>query len=91
MNFLSLNIRGVGVVGKASWVKGMVENFGVDFLAIQESMLTDDSRFDFGRLWGRDDLRLMLLRRRVDRGGWQICGTPKNSRKYYLWRIGILF
>ncbi|XP_076926283.1 uncharacterized protein LOC143589399 [Bidens hawaiensis] len=38
MNMLSINIRGIGVVGKLGWIKSLKENFGVSFLGLQESM-----------------------------------------------------
>ena len=61
MNFLSSNIRGIGVVGKSSWLNGMVENFGIDFLAIQETSVSKEGFFDFSRVWGRNDFQMDMV------------------------------
>lgn len=39
MIFLSSKIKGIGSVGKPSWVKDTVAIFGIDFLVIQETMV----------------------------------------------------
>ncbi|XP_076934456.1 uncharacterized protein LOC143600739 [Bidens hawaiensis] len=43
---------GIGKIGKVSWIKGMVKKFSVDFLALQETMLTAEKFFDFSAIWG---------------------------------------
>ena len=81
MNFLSINVRGVGVVGKAAWVKGMVEKFGVDFLVVQESLLSGGNNFDFSRLWGRRDFGMDAVDSTGRSGGLANLWNPKNFKK----------
>ncbi|KAD5961600.1 hypothetical protein E3N88_13073 [Mikania micrantha] len=51
MNFLSLNIRGVGGAAKPRWVKSLVVSNKIGFLAIQETQLSDSSKIDLRRFW----------------------------------------
>ena len=55
MNILSLNIKGVRAVGKASWCKGLISKYKVDFMGLQESILGDPDKFDFSMVWGTRD------------------------------------
>lgn len=69
MNFLSCNIKGLGIVGKHSWVKGMVNKFGVDFLAVQETMITGLGNVIFLDYMEGMIMRLMGLKQLEDRVG----------------------
>ena len=52
MNFLSINIRGIGGADKAPWLRRLKLENGVDFMAIQETKSEDLSRFDVKGIWG---------------------------------------
>ncbi|MFS8026364.1 putative RNA-directed DNA polymerase [Helianthus anomalus] len=52
MNFLSINLRGIGGDHKAGWIKNIRKEFGVNFLAIQESKRSNVSRADLIKFWG---------------------------------------
>ncbi|XP_035838746.1 uncharacterized protein LOC118486418 [Helianthus annuus] len=54
MNFLSLNIRGLGegVKNKAGWVKEIKRENGIDFMALQEIQFSDISGIEFEKFWG---------------------------------------
>ncbi|KAJ0587120.1 putative Endonuclease/exonuclease/phosphatase superfamily [Helianthus annuus] len=55
MNFLSINVRGLGVAGKQGWVKVLRSKHGVDFVALQETKVSDIRRFDGSKCWGKGD------------------------------------
>ena len=52
MNFLSLNIQGLGVNGKKKWVKELRSMHRVNFLALQETKLTSLDIMLVRNLWG---------------------------------------
>ncbi|XP_021980831.1 uncharacterized protein LOC110876981 [Helianthus annuus] len=52
MNWLSVNIRGMGGALKAGWIKSIVREYGINFLAIQESKHVNVSRADLAKFWG---------------------------------------
>ncbi|XP_022032258.1 uncharacterized protein LOC110933336 [Helianthus annuus] len=54
MNFLSLNIRGLGEGGKnkAGWIKNLKRENGIDFIALQEIQFRDISGIEFEKFWG---------------------------------------
>ena len=41
MNFLSINIRGIGSRGKPGWINRLKKEYGVSFIGIQETMSSD--------------------------------------------------
>ncbi|KAJ0765374.1 putative RNA-directed DNA polymerase [Helianthus annuus] len=69
MNFLSLNIRGVGAVGKAPWCKGLISKFKVDFLGLQETLLVDPVKHDLSSIWGNRDCDVDVVEARGKSGG----------------------
>ena len=81
MNFLSTNIKGVRVVGKSSWVKGMVENYGIDFLAFQETLVSRVGGFDFSRMWGSSDFQSDVVEASGRSGGLANLWNPKKFTK----------
>lgn len=81
MNFLSSNIKGIRVAGKPSWVKGLIVKFGVDFLVIQETMISRDGSFDFHRVWGRNDLDFDMVEASGRSGGLANLWNPKKFSK----------
>ncbi|XP_021992095.1 uncharacterized protein LOC110888906 [Helianthus annuus] len=54
MNCLSINIRGIGGVHKAGWIKSLVRGFGINFLAIQESKHNGVTRAGMSKFWGHN-------------------------------------
>ncbi|XP_022041331.1 uncharacterized protein LOC110943908 [Helianthus annuus] len=69
MNFISINARGLGVQGKQRWVKELRVNNGVDFLAIQESKISDREVFDCSSCWGRGVLDFDMVEASGKSGG----------------------
>ena len=51
MNFLSLNIRGIGEDHKKSWIKRLCNDQKVTFLGLQETMTGTFDRFTVQSLW----------------------------------------
>lgn len=52
MNCLSINIRGIGVNGKASWIKRLKDEFGISFIGMQETMCTNLQARMLSNFWG---------------------------------------
>ncbi|XP_022003302.1 uncharacterized protein LOC110900742 [Helianthus annuus] len=54
MNFLSLNVRGLGegVKDKAGWIRELKKDNGIDFIALQEIQFSDISGIVFEKFWG---------------------------------------
>ena len=52
MNFLSINIRGVGSRGKPRWINKLKNDFGVSFIGLQETMSSNISTSLIDRYWG---------------------------------------
>jgi hypothetical protein len=38
MNYMSINIRGVKVKGKAKWINNILKENGIQFLSMQETL-----------------------------------------------------
>ncbi|KAJ0853617.1 putative RNA-directed DNA polymerase [Helianthus annuus] len=55
MNYLCVNIRGMGVEGKDEWVRGMKKKYDISFVAMQETKTRDLDRLTIGRFWGNGD------------------------------------
>ncbi|PWA85726.1 RNA-directed DNA polymerase, eukaryota, Reverse transcriptase zinc-binding domain protein [Artemisia annua] len=55
MNVLSLNIRGLGVPGKATWFKGLRKEHDVGFVLFQESGYANVSESILESYWGYGD------------------------------------
>ncbi|XP_076942323.1 uncharacterized protein LOC143612158 [Bidens hawaiensis] len=79
MNLLSLNVRGIGSVGKPAWVKKLVSNHKVDVLGLQESMLADVGNFDIASVWGNGGFEADIVGARGKSGGLI---TLWNNRKF---------
>ncbi|XP_022013913.1 uncharacterized protein LOC110913386 [Helianthus annuus] len=58
MNYLSLNVWGMGSVSKSGWVSGLRKEYKINFIAIQESQV-EEVRFDFAaNFWGDSNFSL---------------------------------
>ncbi|KAJ0469831.1 putative RNA-directed DNA polymerase [Helianthus annuus] len=82
MNFMSLNVRGIGSVGKPAWVKGLVLKHKVDFLALQESMVVNYENFDFALLWGNGGFEFDTVEARGKSGGLISIWNPRKFKKF---------
>ncbi|GJR20985.1 RNA-directed DNA polymerase, eukaryota [Tanacetum coccineum] len=51
MNFLSLNVQGLGQPAKKSWIRELNGKYKVNFVAIQETKLEDIDLFSIRDLW----------------------------------------
>ncbi|KAJ0578964.1 putative Endonuclease/exonuclease/phosphatase superfamily [Helianthus annuus] len=56
MNFLSLNVRGLGGDEKIRWFKGMKSKFGINFVAFQESKCRNLDENFVSKVWGGKDV-----------------------------------
>ncbi|XP_022004582.1 uncharacterized protein LOC110902169 [Helianthus annuus] len=52
MNFLSVNIRGLGGSCKPGWIKDLRRAYGINFVAIQESKQSMVSVSELKKFWG---------------------------------------
>ncbi|XP_022014541.1 uncharacterized protein LOC110914035 [Helianthus annuus] len=52
MNYLTINIRGVGNAQNAAWIKKIKREHGICFIVIQETKYADGSKINFKRFWG---------------------------------------
>ncbi|KAJ0788215.1 putative RNA-directed DNA polymerase [Helianthus annuus] len=57
MNFLSLNVRGLGGDDKARWIKSNKVKFGINFVALQESKCSISSCSVLSRFWGGSNFK----------------------------------
>lgn len=55
MNFLSLNIRGVGEDCKVLWVRRLRKKHKLSFIAIQETQISDAEHIDVAACWGSNE------------------------------------
>ncbi|XP_023765937.1 uncharacterized protein LOC111914428 [Lactuca sativa] len=55
MNFLSLNVRGVGEDAKVSWVRRLKIKHKATFVGLQETQLSDYSNIDVKGCWDSND------------------------------------
>ncbi|XP_076918764.1 uncharacterized protein LOC143579301 [Bidens hawaiensis] len=55
MNFLSINIKGVGLAIKEEWVRDIKIKEGISFLAIQETLASDLGVSEVSKLWDNPD------------------------------------
>lgn len=55
MNFLSLNINGIGGEHKVAWIRRLKRKHRLSFVAIQETHLLDVETIDARACWGSTD------------------------------------
>ena len=77
MNFISINVRGIGVEGKTGWVRRLKEANGISFMAIQEMQCGNIGRYDYSRLWGREDVETVVVEPSGRSGGLVNLWNPK--------------
>lgn len=51
MNFLSINIKGLGVAAKADWIREIQIKEGISFLAVQETLAIELDNKQVSRYW----------------------------------------
>lgn len=91
MNFLSLNIRGVGDPAKARWVKRLVSRFKISFLAIQETQLTDGNKLRVLRFWNNSVSEYAFVNAEGRSGVCYVYGIVVYSIKTQLLAIGFIW
>ena len=52
MNCISINIRAIGVCGKSGWIKKLKNEFGVSFIGLQETMVSNIQEGVISKYWG---------------------------------------
>ncbi|XP_022001105.1 uncharacterized protein LOC110898605 [Helianthus annuus] len=53
MNFLSVNIRGLGSDDKGTWIRKLRSSNAIGFIMLQETQFASLEGFDSGRFWGQ--------------------------------------
>ncbi|XP_076924162.1 uncharacterized protein LOC143586507 [Bidens hawaiensis] len=61
MNFLSVNVRGVGVAGKPAWINQIIRENRVDFFGVQETQKVAVSRNHMGKFWGNNEFEWAVV------------------------------
>ncbi|XP_022007511.1 uncharacterized protein LOC110906725 [Helianthus annuus] len=56
MNYLAVNIRGIGGVEKPKWISNLVKENKISFLCIQEVQVSNVDPITVGRYWGKTDM-----------------------------------
>ena len=81
MNFLSINIRGMRVDGKAGWSRNLRKRYAVDFLGFQESQVSRLSFRDLVNFWGDGSLDFDVMDPHGRSGGIVNMWNPKVFKK----------
>ncbi|XP_022013966.1 uncharacterized protein LOC110913443 [Helianthus annuus] len=81
MNFISINIRGAGNEAKARWVRRMVMERKISFLAIQETQFSDGSKIMTGDFWGNTPFVSEVVDSSGRSGGLMSIWNPKIFSK----------
>ncbi|GJZ41446.1 RNA-directed DNA polymerase, eukaryota [Tanacetum coccineum] len=81
MNALSLNVQGLGSKTKKEWVKGLVNANKLNFLAIQETKLSNVSDMEVKFLWGNSNYDFVCSDSLVVREVSLVFGRQLSSRK----------
>ncbi|XP_022020329.1 uncharacterized protein LOC110920424 [Helianthus annuus] len=58
MNYLSLNIRGLGEEGKAGWVKDIIREHKINFMGLQETQFGSLIGVNWQSFWGNNNFHL---------------------------------
>lgn len=82
MNMLSINIRGMGVEGKAGWVRGLRNRYGVEFIGLQESQVSGLSKSELRYFWGDGGLECDVVDAFGRSGGLVNIWNPKLFQKH---------
>ncbi|PWA48762.1 RNA-directed DNA polymerase, eukaryota, Reverse transcriptase zinc-binding domain protein [Artemisia annua] len=69
---------GVRADGNASWCKGLISKYKVDFMGLQESILGDPDKFDFSMVWGTRDCDVDVVGARGKSGGLISIWNPRK-------------
>ncbi|KAJ0512948.1 putative AP endonuclease 1, Endonuclease/exonuclease/phosphatase superfamily [Helianthus annuus] len=92
MNFMSLNVRGMGAIVKVGWVSGLRKDHKINFLAIQETQVDMVSHELVAKLWGNSNFSMEYVGASGRSGGlvciwdplvFRVQGVTKN-RNYLL-------
>ncbi|XP_022004425.1 uncharacterized protein LOC110901986 [Helianthus annuus] len=81
MNCLSINILGIGVSGKASWIKRLKNEFGVSFIGMQETMSTNVQSGMLANFWGGMGFDYEFVNSNGHSGGLACMWDPKTYVK----------
>ncbi|XP_022031307.1 uncharacterized protein LOC110932266 [Helianthus annuus] len=69
MNYLILNIRGIGGVEKPLWISKLVKENNISYLCIQETQVSNVDAITIGRYWGKADMEWDSVDARGRSGG----------------------
>ncbi|XP_022014110.1 uncharacterized protein LOC110913595 [Helianthus annuus] len=69
MNYLAVNIRGIGGVEKPKWISNLVKENKISFFCIQEVQVSNVDPITVGRYWGKADMEWELVDARGRPGG----------------------
>lgn len=97
MNFLSLNIRGMGEDHKVSWIRRLRSVHNLSFIAIQETQILDAEHIDVVACWGSSEVDVSRINSYGRSGGllnlWDarlFKSLEIISSRHYLINIGSL-
>ncbi|XP_022008089.1 uncharacterized protein LOC110907409 [Helianthus annuus] len=69
MNYLAVNIRGIGGEEKPKWISNLVKENKISFLCIQEVQVSNVDPIVVGRYWGKADMEWESVDARGRSGG----------------------
>lgn len=51
MNFMSLNVRGIGIDAKVKWVRKLMMQHNINFMGLQETQISNHTNIDVKGCW----------------------------------------
>ncbi|XP_022024124.1 uncharacterized protein LOC110924424 [Helianthus annuus] len=69
MNFLAINIRGIGDLEKPGWINILVKEHKILFLCMQETQVSNVDSITIGRYWGKVEMEYESVDARGRSGG----------------------
>ncbi|KAJ0555890.1 putative AP endonuclease 1, Endonuclease/exonuclease/phosphatase superfamily [Helianthus annuus] len=69
MNFMSINIRGIGGIDKPAWISKLTREHKISFLCMQETQTSNLDPVTVGRFWGKVDMEWDFVDARGRSGG----------------------
>ncbi|XP_076954451.1 uncharacterized protein LOC143628884 [Bidens hawaiensis] len=77
MNYMSININGIGDERKSRWIKGLKKEHDIQFLSIQETKLVNSSSYQVSKFWGPTEFKYDYVNAAGRSGGIMCIWDPK--------------
>ncbi|XP_023744854.1 uncharacterized protein LOC111893012 [Lactuca sativa] len=81
MNFMTLNIRGIGDSKKIEWIRKLKLTQSIDFICIQETRVSDFNNIDIVGCWGSTNYQCDFVNPTRGSGGILSIWDPRVFRK----------